>query len=621
MCGIAGIAGFVNPEREARLEAALRRLVHRGPDGAGVHRAPNAILGMRRLAIIDLASGGQPVYDEDRSVAVVCNGEIYNYREEMARLSSRGHRFQSLSDINVIPHGYQDEGIEAVRRWRGMFAAALWDTRQERLVLWRDRVGKKPLFYHYAGGTLSFASELPALVALLDEVPPLENASIAAYLRYGYVPHPLTVYQGVRTLPPASVLTFDSIGGVTVSRYWARDGSTQSVPTDWDEAVQRVDDLLLEATRLRLRSDVPVGLFLSGGIDSGLVASAAVRAGGSNLKAFTVAVTDPELDESTAAALTARHLGLEVERIDLALAPRDLIGRVATMFGQPFADSSAVSSYAVARAARRHRAVVLNGDGGDEVFAGYRRYQLGRVARIGAAAGRVGAPVLRGLAAFLHGPRRSTAGFVRRALRGFAARSSERFGVWTTDLFGRDALSQYFPGLSRDVEDLAVGFPPAYDGLRAMLAADYERLLPDDLLVKMDIATMANSLEARSPLLDTDLAEFVWALPDRWLMAASVTKPLLRELAKRYLPRAIAAAPKRGFEVPVGRWLDDDLRDAVGDVLLGSDARIRAWSDPGMIAALVRGRGPVDGNRPQMVWALLMLELFLRAPVAVEAVV
>ncbi|MFN0179405.1 MAG: asparagine synthase (glutamine-hydrolyzing) [Gemmatimonadales bacterium] len=618
MCGIAGSVGAPSSEMEGRLEVALGRLAHRGPDGSGIHRSPGALLGMRRLAIIDVAGGGQPIYNEDGSIAVVCNGEIYNYREEMDRLARLGHKFQSKSDVNVVPHGYEAEEGEAVHRWRGMFAVALWDDRRDRLVLWRDRVGKKPLYYWRSGSKLVFASELPALLALLDEPPAVDPAAVGMYLRYGYVPHPQTVYQGVAALPPGSMLTFDREGRLDLTRYWRRGRSPVPVPGDRNGAIQAIDEMIVEATRLRLRSDVPVGLFLSGGVDSGLVAAAAVRAGARDLVAFTVAVDDATLDESAAAEATGRHLGLDVERIELSLAPRDLVGRVATMYGQPFADSSAVPSYAVARAARRLRTVVLNGDGGDEVFAGYRRYQLGRWSRAGALAGRVGAPALRGLAAALaRGPRRSAAGFARRALRGFAAEPMARFGLWTTDLFDADSIGRCFPGLSTAAE--LAEFPPGYDGLRAMLTADYERLLPDDLLVKMDIATMANGLEARSPLLDCQLADFVWCLPDRWLLGGSDTKPLLRTLAAKYLPAAVSTAPKRGFEVPVARWLDKDLRDLSRDVLLAPDARIRAWADDTALEQLVGGELAVAGNRPQMMWAVLMLELFLRDPLGVEA--
>lgn len=613
MCGIAGIAGELPVDAEERLSRSLALLEHRGPDGEGRFRARSVVLGMQRLAVIDVANGDQPIFNEDRSIAVVCNGEIYNYKEEMARLAGRGHRFQSAADVNVIPHGYEDDGVAAVDHWRGMFAAALWDERTERLTLWRDRVGKKPLFYHRQQDCLMFASELPALVALIGRAPGMDPGAIREYLRFGYVPHPGTVFQGVRALPPGSVLQYRPGETERVARYWRRG---EARPTSFGtraEAVDAIDRGLVEATRLRLRADVPIGLFLSGGIDSGLVASAAVRAGAERLTAYTVSVGDPALDEGPEAELTARHLGLSIERIELTLAPADLVSKIALIYGQPFGDSSAVPSYAVARAARRDRTVVLNGDGGDEIFAGYARYVLGRWSRPdgpGGAATPVWTALRRGLAG---AGRRSTLGLVRRAARGYLAPPGDRFRLWTGDLFDDAAMAACFPGLSgAQAGWLGDDFPPAYDGFRAMLHADYEWLLPDDLLVKADMATMAHGLEARSPFLDTELAELAWALPDRWLLSGLGTKPLLRDLARRYLPNRISRAPKRGFEVPVARWLAADLRDMVRDILLAPNARIAQWCDRDAVASLVSGQLKTDGNQPQMLWVVLMLELFLR---------
>ncbi len=613
MCGVAGIVGLPRSESQGRLARSLERLVHRGPDGAGTHCTDSVAIGMRRLAVIDLIGGGQPIYNEARTLAVVCNGEIYNYREELERLRASGHRFQSASDVNVIPHSYEEDGVDAVHRWRGMFAAALWDEGSRRLVLWRDRVGKKPLFYWQCDQVFAFASELPALLALVGEVPPIDSSAVASYLRHGYIPHPGTIYRGIKALDPGSALTFDE-HGLTVRRYWRRGTSGSTVIlADREAAIESIDACLLEATRLRLRSDLPLGVFLSGGIDSGLVASAAVRSGASNLVAFTLSVGGGPLDEAPDAERTGRHLGLEVERIEMPLAPLPLIEKVATMFGQPFADSSAVPSYAVAKAARRTRTVVLNGDGGDEVFAGYRRYRLGRWAGVGAAVCRLGGPLFGAVGvALASGRRRSARGFVGRALRGFAASPRERFALWTTDLFDIRSMAACFPGLLAEFRADVAGEDLGYDSLRAMLTADYDRLLPDDLLVKMDISTMAVGLEARSPFLDTELADLAWSMPDQWLVSGGRTKPLLRALAERYLPPEIAGAPKRGFEVPVARWLAEDLNEMLREVLLAPGARIRQWADPTGLADLIDGKAPHAGNRPQMIWALLMLELFLR---------
>lgn len=615
MCGIAGVVGLQSEVAGHRMAEALRRMVHRGPDGSGALVLDGVAIGMRRLAIIDLAGGDQPIFNEDRSIAVVCNGELYNYCELFSWLRNRGHWLQSESDVNVLPHLYEEYGTEAIAHVRGMFGAALWDATRRRLVLWRDRVGKKPLFYAQSGGGLAFASELPALLALLDRQPDLDVSSLRLYLQLGFVPHPWTIYQGVHALPPGHCLEWSEDEGGTARPYWARRPRAPFGGTR-EEAQFEVSRLLDEAVRLRLRSDVPVGLFLSGGIDSGLVAAAVARLGTSDLKCFTVEVEDHRLNEAPAAIQVAEHLGLEVETIPLHLDPAVLAPIVASMYGQPFGDSSAVPSYVVSQAARKHRKVVLNGDGGDEVFAGYRRYlasqvlpwcknHLGIPAR---AAGWFGSWLGRRVA------RRTAAGFLARTLRGAGQPESDRYLTWTTDLLTRAQVNAWFPGLSDQAATEASNPPMACHDLRSMLQTDFELILPADLLVKMDVATMANGLEARSPFLDTDLVECAWSLPDEWLVDGLTTKPLLRSMAATQLPAEIVGAPKRGFEVPVSSWLAGPLRPLLAETLLSREGRVAEFTAPGFLTSLVNGSSAFAGNRAQLTWALLMLELFLRAP-------
>jgi asparagine synthase (glutamine-hydrolysing) len=378
-----------------------------------------------------------------------------------------------------------------------------------------------------------------------------------------------------------------------------------------DDALKHLDARLRRAVALRLRSDVPVGLFLSGGIDSGLVAAYAAAAGARDLLCFVVEVRDERLNEAAAAQQTAQRFGLPVEIIPLDMAPADAIARLPVLYGQPFADSSAIPSYFVAQAASRHRKVVLNGDGGDEIFAGYRRYWAGdlaarvqafpRFVRTGLAA--IGRRLGRGRI------RRTPLGFAARTLRGLDLDETHQYLAWTTDLFSDSDLAHYFPDLPQ--AGLA-GARLSALGVRSFMLSDYRLVLPDDLLVKMDIATMANSLEARSPLLDVALAEFVWSLPQRWVFSRRETKPLLRSLAAHVLPQAVARGPKRGFEVPVARWLAHDLRETVGDLLLSPESKVREMGNGAAIARLVQGTDDFSGNRDQTVWALLMLEIFLR---------
>ena len=619
MCGIAGLVGVDRSIATDRVREALRRLLHRGPDGEGWHEDDDAVLGMRRLAIIDLLSGDQPIFNEDRTVATICNGELYNYVEGFVYLKERGHRLQSASDVNLIPHYYEEKGREAFRAIRGMFAAAVWDSSRRLLVLARDRAGKKPLFYARVRSGLAFASELDALLALLDAPPPYSPSSVADYLQLGFVPHPDTIYEGVYALPPGSTLTFSPGGAPEIQPYW-----TPSTPPPFtgtrDDAVAELSERLRDAVRLRLRSDVPVGVFLSGGIDSGLVAAYARNLGAENLLCFVVETADPTLNEAPAARATAQHLGLPIETVALEFAPTEAIERVPLLYGQPFGDSSAVPTYFVAKAASGHRKVVLNGDGGDEIFAGYRRYWLGRWAPWLVPIATPIRPILRTAARYVndHRDRRTTAGFSARALRGLGtAGEEERYRTWTVDLLDDAALTRCFPDLehARSARLKRAETRSDYmacSNLKAFMRSDYQLILADDLLSKMDIATMANSLEARSPFLDVPLAEFAWSLPERWLISPTATKPLLRSLAAQTLPREIARAPKRGFEVPVARWLEHELRDAVEDLLLAPNGRVAGLGNAERIRDFVRGDDGFLGNRPQAVWCLLMLEIFLR---------
>ncbi len=625
MCGIAGLVGLNRSIARSRVREAMRRLIHRGPDGEGWYESEEAVLGMRRLAIIDLQGGDQPIYNEDCTVAVICNGELYNYIEGFRDLIARGHRLQSQSDVNLVPHYYEEAGRDCFQRLRGMFAIAIWDVARRRIVLGRDRVGKKPLFYAPLRDGLAFASELPALLALLDDVPSHSLAALADYLRLGCIPHPETIYEGVFSLPPGCALTFTQGASPVVEPYWEPRAPPLFSGARAD-ALMEVNERLRDAVALRLRSDVPVGLFLSGGIDSGLVASYAVERGAKDLLCFVVEVNEPALNEAPAARRTAAQLGLPVETIRLDVAPGVAIDRISSLYGQPFGDSSAVPSYFVARAASRHRKVVLNGDGGDEIFVGYRRY---RAVSLASALNRLPGPLRHPLTSIARhlapvAPRRSALGFAARMLRGSMLPNGDRYLAWTQDLLSDADLRRCFPDLAAtgpalDRLELLTGERPSCDTVRDFLRSDYRLILPDDLLSKMDIATMANSLEARSPLLDVPLAEFCWSLPDAWLIGNTTTKPLLRELARHRLPPDVVRAPKRGFEVPVHRWLAGDLKDVVADSLLSGDSRLWALGVPSAIRDFVLGKDDFAGNRPQAIWALLMLELFLRRPAPAPA--
>jgi asparagine synthase (glutamine-hydrolysing) len=632
MCGIAGAVGVPRVPVETR-HAVLERLRPRGPDSSG-ELPPGSLpespgedvwLGIRRLAVIDVEGGDQPLFNEDGSIAVVCNGEIYNHVELRRELDARGHRFATRSDTEVLVHLYEDRGTDLCRELRGMFAFALWDRRLRLLLLARDRFGKKPLYWARtrsdAGDGLVFGSEVKAVLPLLRAVgvsPSLSLQAIYDYLSLAAVPQPATVWKEIRSLAPAAMLTFED-GEIAERRYWnlgeavtepSGAGASRARPLGYRAAAAAVREEVGEAVRLRLRSDVPLGVFLSAGLDSSVVAWEAARQTGSRLHTFTVSVDDPALDEAREAGAFARELGVDHTVLPLRVAPRTELEHLVEVFDQPFADPSALPSLAVARLAREHVTVVLNGDGGDEIFAGYRRYLAGRY---GGALGRL-ARLLEPMLSHGSGRRRSVRGFLHRFLRGVDLAPGARYLVWTTDMWREEDKQTLWTGEPmRPTEDwIDTILPERGSALARQMAGDRAINLLSDLLVKMDLATMASSLEARSPLLDHVVAERVAALPESHLIRRGRLKAVLREAYRDVLPRSVLRAPKRGFEIPLAAWLAGDLAELVGDTVGAPGARIHDWLDRKAVARLLAGETFQDRNRPYLVYSLLVLELWLR---------
>ncbi|MFZ4137268.1 MULTISPECIES: asparagine synthase (glutamine-hydrolyzing) [Streptomyces] len=615
MCGIAGLASTTGADPEA-VRALCARLTHRGPDGEGFHTDGQIALGMRRLAVIDPAGGAQPVHNEDRTVTAVCNGELYGYQSLRARLRARGHHFATGSDSECLVHLYEEYGEELVHHLHGMYAFALWDSRTRRLLLARDRVGKKPLHYRRTpDGTLAFASELKALRALPGAARTLDPAALDHYLAHGHVPAPLTLTEDVRKLPPGSLLTWQA-GQIHVRRYWTPDFTPRPAPGP-GEAAARARALLTEATRSRLVADRPVGAFLSGGLDSSAVVAAMARLSDRPVRTFAVGFEDPAHDERAHARAVARHFGTDHHELVLTGADAAHLADLAHRFDEPFADSSALPALHLARLAAGQVTVALTGDGGDELFGGYRRYAL--MARYGAlpvpAALR---PLTGALGTGLVA--RSTTGTRRRA----AGRLLETLAV-PRDRRYAHLMACFTPAQRRwlrtGADDPAtdpdapllhtLAASRATDPVNRLLEADTLHYLPGDLLVKLDTTTMAASLEARSPFLDHHLLEWAAGLPAPLKVRGTATKHLLKEAVRPWLPAHIVDRPKKGFSVPLAHWLRTALRDLTRDLLTDHTARSRGLFRPEAVRTLLAEHAAGQDHAAR-IWALVQFELWAR---------
>jgi asparagine synthase (glutamine-hydrolysing) len=609
MCGIAGVAGPA-PDRRALLEAMSAAIAHRGPDEAGDFADDQVMLAIRRLSIIDVGGGHQPYVNESGTVHAVFNGEIYGYRELRQRLERAGHRFTTHTDGEVLVHAYEEYGARFMEELDGMFAFAVWDSSAQRLVLARDRLGKKPLFVaHHADGSLTFASELAAL--LLDEriEREVDLTALGEYLQYGYVPSPHCMISGVTKLEPGTGLTWSPSGHVERFRYWELDYEPK-LGLSYKEALDEFEERSRLAVKARLVSDVPLGMFLSGGIDSTYVLAQMRAAGAGRIETFSIGFPDPRYDEREPARAIARHF--ETEHHDALVEPTDLVEllpRLVHHYGEPFADDSAVPSFYLARMARERITVALTGEGGDETFGGYYRHQAVRLAagidRLPAAARRA----VEAVAATI-GDERAHPMSVRhktfRALRAMGLEPGERYAEWTAVLGAQERQSLFpsAPTASRYV-------PPgrAIDPLDRALAVDIARSLPDRLLVKMDIATMASSLEARAPLLDYRLVEWTARLPRSFKQRGRQRKRLIADALARHIPESYFRRPKMGFSAPISGWLRSELSELTRDTLLSDVSRQRGIADPTAVERLLE-RHDAGEDHARGLWMLLMLELW-----------
>lgn len=619
MCGIAGAVTSV-ADALPPIQAMLDRLRHRGPDGEGQRADRHCALGQRRLAIIDLTEAGQgPITNEDGTVWVTFNGEIYNFRELRTELKRLGHRFRGKSDTEVIVHAYEEWGRESFQRLRGMFALAIWDQPKGRLVLARDRVGKKPLFYAQTGDTLLFASELQSLLAMPELARETDLEALQAYLSWGYVPAPLTGFKTVRKLPPGHLVEVDvrrHPARHVVMPYWKLQYRPK-LDLSQEDAEERLRQCLAEAVRLRMISDVPLGAFLSGGIDSSVVVGLMAAESTDPVRTFSIGFEDAAYDELAHARRVAELWGTEHHEEVVRPDTINILPLLARHYGEPFADSSAIPTYYVSKMTRQHVTVALNGDGGDESFGGYDRYRAMRwAARVGAAPGL-------GVTAHLadrfspQDPKHK----LRRAARFFnaaGAAPAERYARWmgyfspeakralcTPDFLAWESSL----GSAEWFEDLFAG-SRGLDPAEAAMRADVHSYLPYDLLVKVDIASMANSLEGRSPFLDHEVMELAARFPARMKLSLRDGKIILKEAFRDLLPRENVTRPKMGFAVPVGAWLRGPLRDHLKEVLLSGPANGRGYFQRGAVERLIADHVAGHEDHGARLWSLLMLEIW-----------
>lgn len=606
-----------------RLRAMCAAMAHRGPDDEGIETWGNVGLAMRRLSIIDVAGGHQPIANEEGDIHLVCNGEIYNHRAVRADLETRGHRFRTDSDVEVILHLYEEYGDDCVLHLRGMFAFALWDDRRKRLVLGRDRLGKKPLFYRVGPEGLTFGSELRLMRVGETSRPEIDISALNHYLSLQYVPSPQTIYKDVAKLPPAHLLVYENDGAVQLRRYW-RLSYEPKTTVSLRDATDELEHLLEEAVRIRLMSEVPLGVFLSGGIDSAVIAALAMRHGGGPVRTFAIGFQSSLFDEAPMAEETARFLGTEHQSAYVEPDFLETLPDLVWHFGEPFADPSALPMYYLCREARRSISVALGGDGGDEAFAGYTRYALNNLARL---AGRLPNVVTQGMVGRIlnilpdQGLDRSliTAGKlfvggldkpdpVRNLEQAFFFREADKAAVFTDDfqaaLGGQDTLQHALAWY----DDVMAETP-----LDRALGHDVAHYLPDGLMVKADITSMSHSLELRAPFLDHVVMEFAARLPVDWkLHGLRGTKHILKQMASRMLPPTVVNRRKRGFSPPVSEWFRGDALEWLRAILLDPGSLRRGYFSASGIEEMIQAHAERRADHGKRLWALVNLELWHR---------
>lgn len=622
---MCGITGFISTDRNAPdgpradlLDRMCASIVYRGPDEQGTLVRGRAALGMRRLSIIDIKSGQQPMFAAEGDLAIVYNGEIYNFQQVREELIKLGHSFKTNSDTEVIIHAYEQFGEACLKKLRGMFAFAIWDRRDESLFIARDRVGKKPLFYSLLdNGEFVFGSELKTLLVHGGLKREVELAALDAYLSFGYVPEEFCILKGVRKLLPGHFLRFEN-GKVETKKYWDFD-LTRPIEdrseNDWKEELR---EKITEAVKIRLISEVPLGAFLSGGVDSSTIVGTMARLSDRPVKTFSIGFREDSFDELKYARVAAKHFDTKHHEFIVTPDLFDVIGDMVWHFDEPFADQSSLPTYMLSKMAREHVTVVLSGDGGDELFAGYERYVIDQTRDKFASV----PPVIRGglmrrvSAALPHGARG------KNFLHNVSLDSIDRYidsvsafnGPRKAMLYSRDLLwslnGNAFAGETVfSTHGNVSGMP---DALARLLYLDSKTYLPGDILTKVDRMTMANSLEARVPLLDHELIELVASMPSSLKMKGTETKYILKKAMEGIVPSEILYREKQGFGVPIGQWINDQLRDRINDDLANGRATGRGYFNAAYIGTLLKEHATGRRDHSNLLWNLWMLELWFR---------
>lgn len=619
MCGIAGVVG----ERDdASIDHALisrmcQTIIHRGPDDEGVCVKHGAGLGMRRLSIIDLAGGHQPVFNEDRTVWLVFNGEIYNFRELRHELENRGHRFRTNSDTEVIVHLYEDFGSDCVKKLRGMFAFALFDDRHRRLLLARDRLGIKPLHYAFMGGRLYFASEMKAILSVAPELAAINPEALMRYFYFGYIPDPSTAFLAIQKLPPGNLLEFES-GETRLRQYWDLPEYGGYSPSSEEESLDELEEKLTEAVRMRLISDVPLGAFLSGGTDSSIIVALMARCSNAPVKTFTIGFRNADFDEIPHARMVATKFGTEHHELILEPDVVQTTQKLASSLEEPFGDSSMLPTYYVSFLARQYVTVVLSGDGGDEAFGGYDRYRVHLQNRLPYQvpqwAGRFYRDRVYNRLPFA-APGRNLAYSIslpwpERYIEAVSLLPYQR----NFHILAHDFVCAFSDGIDpRKAFREYVSNAPADDPLSRILYLDTKTYLPGDILTKLDRMSMAVSLEARVPMLDHVFLEWVTSLDSHWKMNRRGQKYILTRFAKRIgIPREVLYRPKQGFALPLLHWMRNELKELVCDVLLDKSTMRRGYFDERGVRHLLNDFFSGHTNDSLPIWRLIMFELWHR---------